>query len=117
MCRDKNIIYIGYNKNPEEENKRMPRPLYASTFFMDSRTDKNSDLFAYHVAKCNFKRIKCLIAGEVKGKVEGQNDFIELKAPQSTILRRIHIKDGSKHTFWVTRVFRMDYVLATSLRM
>ena len=80
VCRHKDIIYIGYNQNPkEEENKRMPRPLYASTFFMGSRTDKNSDLFAYHVAKCNFKRIKCLIAGEVKCKVEGQNDFVELK--------------------------------------
>ena len=28
---------------------------------------------------CEVLRIKCLIAGEVKCKVEGQNDFVELK--------------------------------------
>ena len=80
VCRYKDIIYIGSNKNPKkEEDKIMPKPLYASTFFMGSRTDKNSDLFAYHVAERNFKGIKCLIAGEVKCKVEGQDDFVELK--------------------------------------
>ena len=80
VCRHKDIIYIGYNQNPkEEENKGMPRPLYASTFFMGSVTDRNSDLFAFHVAERNFKGIKCLIAGEVKCKVQGQNDFVELK--------------------------------------
>ena len=80
VCRYKGIIYIGYNQNPKkEENKIMPEPLYASTFFIDSRMGNNSDLFAYHVAVRNFKGIKCLIAGEVKCKVQGQDDFVELK--------------------------------------
>ena len=80
VCRYNDIIYIGSNRNPKEkENEAYPAPLYASTFFVGTRMENNTDLFAYHVAECNFKDIKCLIAGETKCKMKGQDEYIELK--------------------------------------